>query len=383
MTEARPNSVTHPVTGPGAGAPVERLSGAAYTIPTERPEADGTLSWDSTTMVVATAEAGGVTGFGWSYASPAAAEVVNGLLAAHVVGRDALDVPGAFAAMRVAARNVLVPGLVTTAISAVDVALWDLKARLLDVSLVALLGRASERVPVYGSGGFTSLTDEQLREQLGGWVDEQGIPRVKIKIGERWGHAEARDVHRIRLARRIIGPDTELYVDANGGYTVKQAIRVAEEVADAGVRWFEEPVSSDDLTGLAQVRARVAPEVAAGEYGTDPRYFRRMCAAGAVDCLQIDATRAGGYTGFLAAAAVADAFGLQVSAHCAPQLHAHVCAAVPNLRHVEWFADHVRIADMVLDGALSPRGGTVPPDPSRPGHGLALRRADIDRYRRG
>jgi L-alanine-DL-glutamate epimerase-like enolase superfamily enzyme len=298
-----------------------------------------------------------------------------------VNGRDPMDVPGAAAAMAVAARNALRPGLVTLAISAVDTALWDLKARVLGVPLAALFGRVRERVPVYGSGGFTSLRDEQTREQLLGWVLEDAIPRVKIKIGEDWGQREERDLHRIALARDAIGPDVELYVDANGGYTVKQAIRVAHAAEEFGVRWFEEPVSSDDLAGLALVRAGVAPDVAAGEYGTDPRYFRLMCAAGAVDCLQVDATRCGGYTGFLAACAVADSFGVPVSAHCAPQLHAHVCAAVPRLAHIEWFADHVRVERLLFDGVLPPVGGAVGPDPTRTGNGLTLKDADAEQFR--
>jgi L-alanine-DL-glutamate epimerase-like enolase superfamily enzyme len=357
------------------------LRAAAYTIPTPEAESDGTLEWAATTLVAVTAEAADQTGLGWTYAASAAVDVVTGVLAPPLLGRDAMDVPGCFVAMRRCARNVLVPGLVTAAISAVDVALWDLKARLLGLSLTELLGRVREAVPIYGSGGFTSLDDDRLRAQLDGWVRGAGIPRVKIKIGEQWGTAERRDLHRIALAREVIGPDTELYVDANGGYTAKQAVRVGRAAADLDVRWFEEPVSSDDLAGLALVRSRLDADVAAGEYGTGPRYFHRMCQADAVDCVQIDATRAGGYTGFLAASTVVDAYGLQVSAHCAPYLHLPVAAAVPNLRHVEWFADHVRLGTLLFDGLAEQRDGALYPDPRRPGHGMALRESDAARYR--
>ncbi|HEX6498280.1 MAG TPA: enolase C-terminal domain-like protein [Micromonosporaceae bacterium] len=353
---------------------------AVYRVPTPAPESDGTLTWDHTTMVAVHAHAGDRTGFGWTFAAPAAADVIRDLFAPHLTGLDAMDVPGCFAAMRRVARNAIVPGVVMTAISAVDVALWDLKARLLGVPLVSLFGRARDEVPVYGSGGFTSLTDDELRDQVGGWARGDGIPRVKIKIGERSGTRVDRDLHRMALVREAIGGDAELYVDANGGYTAKQAIRVADAVRDLDVRWFEEPVSSDDLAGLALVRDRVRCDVAAGEYGTEALYFRRMCEAGAVDCLQADATRCGGYTGFLAAATIAEAYGLEVSAHCAPRLHAPVAAAVPNLRHVEWFADHVRIGDLVFDGALSAHGGVMRPATDRPGHGIALT-ADAERYR--
>jgi len=179
----------------------------------------------------------------------------------------------------------------------------------------------------------------------------------------------------------VIGPDTELYVDANGGYTRKQAIRVAHRMAESNVTWFEEPVSSDDLDGLREVRDQVEPDVAAGEYGYDLAYFARMVEGQAVDCLQADVTRCGGITEWLRAAAVAAARNLHVSGHCAPNLHAHVAAAVPNLRHLEYFHDHVRIEGMLLDGALDPRGGVLRPDPSRPGLGLELKRADAGNFR--
>ena len=173
-------------------------------------------------------------------------------------------------------RNLGRPGVAATAISAVDIALWDLKARLLGVRLARLLGAVHETVPVYGSGGFTSYAERHLASQLGGWVDGQGIPRVKIKIGESWGHEVGRDLSRIAQAREVIGDDAELYVDANGGYTRKQAIRVAHRMAPYDVAWFEEPVSSDDLAGLREVRDAVEPDVTAGEYGWDLPYFQRM-----------------------------------------------------------------------------------------------------------
>jgi L-alanine-DL-glutamate epimerase-like enolase superfamily enzyme len=236
---------------------------------------------------------------------------------------------------------------------------------------------------VYGSGGFTSYDAGQLERQLAGWVHEDGIPRVKIKIGEGWGGREERDLDRVRQARRVIGPDAELYVDANGGYGRKQAIRVGQRFADQQVLWFEEPVSSDDLAGLRQVRDRVAADVAAGEYGYDLVYFGRMCEMSAVDCLQVDASRCGGVTEWLRVAAVAAAHGLQVSAHCAPHLHLDVALATVNLRHVEWFYDHVRVDSMLFHGTAPATGGQLRPDLDAPGHGLALREADAEQYRIG
>jgi L-alanine-DL-glutamate epimerase-like enolase superfamily enzyme len=362
---------------------VEALTTRVYRIPTDAPEADGTLTWDSTTVVVVEARAADETGLGWTYAAGAVARLVDEMLAGVVVGRDGLDARGAYHAMSAAVRNVGRPGVAATAISAVDVALWDLAARLLGVRLARLLGVVRESVPVYGSGGFITYDAARLAGQLGGWVHELGIPRVKIKIGESWGAAVERDIARMRQAREVIGRDAQLFVDANGGYGRKQAIRVAQAVADLDVTWFEEPVSSDDLAGLREVRDAVAPDVAAGEYGYDLPYFRRMCEAGAVDCLQADVSRCGGITEWQRVAAVAAAHNLQVSGHCAPHLHLDVAAATVNLRHLEWFHDHVRIESMLFDGALTPDRGVLRPDLSVPGHGLTLREADAERYRVG
>jgi L-alanine-DL-glutamate epimerase-like enolase superfamily enzyme len=359
----------------GAHRPVvEGVTTTVCTVPTDAPESDGTAQWSSTTMVVVRVRSGDVVGTGWTYGPAACAGLVEGLLADVVVGRPVDAVPGSWAAMVHAARNATRAGAVGYAISAVDVALWDLKARWHGSCLADLFGRVRDSAPVYGSGGFTSYDDDRLVEQLRGWVVDQQIPRAKIKIGRPGGTDHDRDVARMALSRTAIGPDAELFVDANGAYTAKQALRTLEAAQDAGadVTWFEEPVSSDDLEGLRRVREPSLVDVAAGEYGSDLVYFRRMCEAGAVDCLQADATRCGGYTEWLRAAAVAASFGLDVSAHCAPNLHAHVGTAVPNLRHLEWFHDHVRIEQLLLRGALDPQGGTITPDPDRPGHGLTF-----------
>ncbi len=263
------------------------------------------------------------------------------------------------------------------AISAVDSALWDLKARLLDLPLANLLGSVRESVPIYGSGGFTSYSMEQLQRQLEGWV-ERGIPRVKMKIGRNAGV----DLERVRAARQAIGPDGELFVDANGAYSRKQALAQAEKFADLNVSWFEEPVSSDDLTGLRLLRDRApaAMEIAAGEYGYELGYFRRMLASGAVDVLQADATRCGGITGFLQVATLCEAFHVPLSAHTAPALHTHVCCSATPVRHLEYFYDHVRIEQMFFDGVGRPEDGELRPDLSRPGMGIELKQADIKRF---
>ena len=356
---------------------ITRLEVSAYRIPTDAPESDGTLEWESTTLVIVEATAADARGVGYTYADSATAHLIADRLADVVCGRDAMAVPGSWVGMQNAIRNLGRPGLVSMAIAAVDAALWDLKARLLDLPLVTLLGASRESVPVYGSGGFTSYSDERLREQLGRWVAD-GITRVKMKVGR---HPE-RDVHRVSVAREAIGDDAELFVDANGAYSRKQALALAERFAEHRVSWFEEPVSSDDLDGLRLLRDRAPAgmDIAAGEYGYDLFYFRRMLDAGAVDVLQADATRCAGISGLLRVAALSEAYALPLSAHTAPSLHAHAGCALAVMRHVEYFHDHVRIERMLFDGALTPVNGALRPDLSRPGLGLELKRADAARF---
>lgn len=358
-------------------APVGRIHARSYSIPTDAPEADGTIEWDHTTIVVVEVVAGGQTGLGYTYAAPAAARVVADVLAPVVAGTDAMDVGAAWAAMRRMVRNLGRDGVCATAISAMDVALWDLKAKLLDLPLARLLGMRRDSVAIYGSGGFTSYDDARLEAQLAGWASD-GVRDVKMKIGARPGD----DPARVRLARAAIGPEVGLFVDANGALSPRRALAFAERCVEHGVSWFEEPVSSDDLAGLSMVRARTPAtiEVAAGEYGYDPAYFDQMLGAGAVDVLQADATRCCGLTGFLAASALCDARNTDLSAHTAPALHLHVCCAVPRLRHIEWFHDHVRIEALLFDGAPRPDRGTIRPDLGRSGLGLSFRRADAERY---
>jgi L-alanine-DL-glutamate epimerase-like enolase superfamily enzyme len=362
---------------------VERLETHVYRVPTDLPEADGTIQWDSTTMLLVEAIAdSGQRGLGFSYASAAAASVVHEILERVVVGCAVDDVRARWGAMIAAVRNVGRQGIAATAISAVDIALWDLKARVAAQPLFRMLGPHREAVPVYGSGGFTTYTDQQLTQQLGGWVD-QGIPRVKMKIGTDWGTRPELDVHRVRVAREAIGPDADLLVDANGAYTPKQAIALAERFGEQGVSYFEEPVSSDQLEELAFVRQHIRQNVAAGEYGYDSWYFRHMLQAGAVDILQADATRCLGVTGWLEAAALAHSFATPFSAHCGPSIHAQVGCAAPELAHVEYFHDHVRIEHLFFDGALDPVDGCLRPDPTRPGLGLELKRQDAERFALG
>lgn len=342
-----------------SGVAIERLDVSAYTIPTDYPESDGSIAWEKTTLVLVEATAGGKRSVGYSYADVATARLIEELLTDIVVGKDAMSVPAIWSEMVHAIRNLGRPGISSMAISAVDASLWDLKARLLDLPLVTLLGQRRESAPIYGSGGFTSYPSERLQRQLGDWVAD-GIPRVKMKVGR---HPDA-DPSRVADARGAIGPEAELFVDANGAYSRKEALALAEIfAAESGVTWFEEPVSSDDLEGLHLMRDRAPSgmEIAAGEYGYDLWYFRHMLEANAVDAL-------------------VESRSLQLSSHCGPALHVHPCCSINNFRHMEYFHDHVRIEQMLFDGTLTPVRGALRPDLSRPGMGLEFKHTDAAQY---
>jgi L-alanine-DL-glutamate epimerase-like enolase superfamily enzyme len=360
-----------------SSAVVTDVKVSSYTIPTDGPESDGTISWDRTTIVIATVRAGDQEGIGYSYADSATAALVHDVLHDAVIGADAMSPPAAYMAMWKRIRNLGRPGICSMAISAVDCALWDLKARLLGVPLVALLGQVRTEAPVYGSGGFTSYTDKQLAKQLGAWARE-GMCAVKMKIGR----DPKRDGERVNVARDAIGPRTRLYVDANGAYTARQALEQADMLAMHNVRWFEEPVTSDNLEGLRFVRDRAPArmEIAAGEYGYRLLDFQNILAANAVDVLQADMTRCGGVTGFMQIAALCEANNVPLSSHTAPALHVHAaCAAVP-FTEIEYFYDHTRIEQMFFDGLPQLVDGKLRPDVSRPGNGLVLRRAAVEKY---
>jgi L-alanine-DL-glutamate epimerase-like enolase superfamily enzyme len=260
------------------------------------------------------------------------------------------------------------------AISALDIAAWDAKAKLLQVPLARLLGMFRSGVPAYGSGGFTSYPEGKLAGQLGRWAD-QGFAFVKMKVGRE----PARDLERVRAARQAIGRHCELFVDANGAYSRKQALRFAHAFAEHGVTWFEEPVVKTDLEGLRLLRDEAPMEVAGGEYGWEPHDFRELIPA--LDVIQADVTRCGGITGFLDVHALVRAHELPMSAHCAPALHVALGCALPAIRHLEWFFDHQRVERMLFDGAPWPAHGVLGPDLSRPGLGLELKSEDASPFR--
>jgi L-alanine-DL-glutamate epimerase-like enolase superfamily enzyme len=362
----------------GEGIPIKGIEVSAYTIPTDYPESDGTIHWDQTSLVLVTITAGGKEGVGYTYADPAAGTFIEKTLKPLLIGKDAQQIPGITQTLIRAIRNNGTCGLAMMAVSAIDIASWDLKGKLFDVPVCSLLGMAREKMAIYGSGGFTSYSDGQTRDQFQAWA-AQGITRFKMKIGRE----PKKDVDRVKAARQAIGREAALYVDANGAYSAREATKVADVFTGFDVSWFEEPVSSDDLPGLHYVREHT-PEgcaIAAGEYGYNLPYFQAMLRAGAVDILQADATRCGGISNFLQAGALAAAHQIPFSSHCAPAIHLHAALASPEFFVAEYFHDHTRIESLLFEGISPPRDGWLEPDLSRPGLGFKLKDADAKKYK--
>jgi L-alanine-DL-glutamate epimerase-like enolase superfamily enzyme len=358
--------------------PIQELRVSAYRIPTDAPEADGTLRWNDTTLVLVEIKAADKNGLGYTYANESAAFLIEKKLKDLVLQQNAMDIAGITNALIHEVRNSGTCGITMMAISAIDNALWDLKAKLFDVPLCKLLGQAKESMVIYGSGGFTSYNKKQLQQQFQNWTEE-GIEYMKMKVGAN----PEKDVQRVKNAREVLNNDVQLMIDANGGYSAKQALQKANEVSQYNVTWFEEPVSSDNLNGLHFIREHVPAQmnVAAGEYGYNLPYFEAMLRAKAVDVLQADATRCGGITGFLKAGVLAEAHQIPFSSHCAPSLHLHAAVCLSSFFISEYFYDHARIEQMLFDGIPAVENGVLKPDLSRPGFGFEFKHQDAEKYK--
>ena len=346
------------------GPEVTALDTAVYTIPTDAPEADGTLAWDKTTMVLVTARAGGEQGLGWSYTSRAAAAVVGELLAGTVTGRDAFDVAGAAEAMARQVRNVGRPGIAAMAISAVDIALWDLKARRAKLPLWRLLGGFDPRVPCYAGGIDLDLSVEALLRQTDDNLS-RGFRAIKMKVGR---PDLAADVARVKAMRAHLGEGFPLMADANMKWTVEEAIRAARALQPYDLTWLEEPIIPDDVAGHARILAAGGVPIAAGENLRSLWEFKNYIVAGAVSYPEPDATNCGGVTSFMKIARLAEAFNLPVTSHGAHDITVHLLAACPNRSYLE---AHGFGLDRYIEHPLVLEGGMAPA-PVLPGHGVSF-----------
>lgn len=321
----------------------------------------------------------GVEGFGLGQSNPGTREIIERAFKDLLIGRDPFDIERLWSDMFWRVRGYGRKGVAFCAISAVDIALWDLKAKALGLPLYKLLGPYADSVPIYGSGGWTNFTLAELIAETEGWV-EQGVKRVKIKVGKDFGNAEREDIERVAAVRRALGDDVAIYIDANNGYHPKQAIYMAREFERYQVGWFEEPLLADDIDGLARVAASTTIPVATGEHEYTKYGFRDLIARGGADIVQPDVGRVGGVTEWMKAAHLAHAFDLPVAPHGVQLVHLHLCCATPNLKVVEYLkvahdADKVWYTEFPEH-----ENGMWSPFPDKPGLGLELDPAAVEKY---
>ncbi len=321
----------------------------------------------------------GLDGLGMSTASRAVRAVIDYDLKPLLEGADPLNIEGLWQEMFWRVRGIGRKGVAFQAISAVDIALWDLKAKILGLPLYKLLGPCRESVPIYGSGGWTSYTEAELVEEQLGYV-ERGMTRVKMKVGKDFGSSTDEDVQRLRAVRKAVGDDVEIYIDANNGYTAKQAIGMARKFEESNVGWYEEPVLADDIDGLAQVVAAIDIPVATGEHEYTKYGFKDLMCRGAADIVQPDVGRVGGVTEWMKVAAMADAFNLPVASHSYQLVHLHMACATPNLMVVECLGTREAEDVILYKDCAVPSGPEWSPDPDKPGLGLELDPFALEKY---
>jgi L-alanine-DL-glutamate epimerase-like enolase superfamily enzyme len=339
-----------------------------------RPGAGG-LPW----MFVELATDAGITGISYSEGAGPVRSLIHDQLSDLIVGADPFETEKLWTNMFWRTRGNGRKGVAFQAISAVDNAVWDIKAKALGVPLYRLLGSAHDRVPVYGSGGWTHYTEKELvREQMS--FVERGFPRTKMKVARDFGRAEKEDIARLAAIRKTLGDDVTIFVDANNGYYAKQAIRMAAAFKDYDIGWFEEPVLADDIPGLASIAKAISIPVATGEHEYTKYGFRDLITAGAADIVQADVGRVGGVTEWMKIAHLAAAFNLPIAPHAYALLHLHPAMATPNLMVVEMLDIEWQPMMKWLIDPPHPENGQWTPDPDRPGNGIELNPSAVKKY---
>jgi L-alanine-DL-glutamate epimerase-like enolase superfamily enzyme len=316
---------------------------------------------------------------GLGVGTPIAREVIERVLKPLLIGRDPLWIEKIWDDMFWRVRGYGRKGVAFCAISAVDIALWDLKAKLFGVPLYRLLGPYTDRVPIYGSGGWTSYTEAELVREQTSYV-ERGIPRVKMKVAKDFGRSEREDIQRLAAVRKAVGDDVEIYVDANNGYYAKQAIGMARHLSEYDVKWFEEPVLADDISGLAAVARAIDIPVATGEHEYTRYGFKSLIAEGGADIVQPDVGRVGGVSEWMKVAHLAQAFNLPIAPHAVQLVHLHLACCIPNLKVVEYLGT-VEEGDRIWYTEFpQQQDGYWSPYADRPGLGLELSPDAVRRF---
>ncbi|MDR2392026.1 MAG: mandelate racemase/muconate lactonizing enzyme family protein [Planctomycetota bacterium] len=289
----------------------------------------------------------------------------------RLIGRSPLETEALYEETFHYIRGVGRKGLAFCAYSAVDIALWDLKGQMLGLPLYRLLGGVKNVLPVYASGGWTSYSRDELVAEAENMV-RRGYGKIKIKVGVEGGRNPNEDLRRVRAVRDAVGPGVGIMLDANNAWTAATAVRFANRVKELDIMFLEEPVFADDIPGLARYKAGTDLPLATGEHEYTRYGVRDLIVAGAVDILQVDIARCGGFTEMLRIAAMSQAWNLSLAPHGMEHMHMHLLAAVPNGLFLERLFMFEEVADSVFSNPPVPVNGALTL-PETPGHGMVLK----------
>ena len=351
-------------------------------LPADEPLAGAAVDPNGTrpivTLSVETDE--GVTGLGVTYFGAGLTKTLKSAveeLGELAVGEDPLRVERVAAKLKEAAGSAGPSGIFTLALSALDIALWDIRGKALGLPLWKLLGGAHERVPTYASGALMRGLPLDRLLQAGASLKERGWTAMKTQLALPGETSPGIEIDRIRRLREAIGPETLLMCDINQRWRPEEAILMGRRMEEEGVGlfWLEDPTQRDDYQGLARITAALTTPVAAGEYVYGIRPFRHICEARSVDIVMIDLVRVGGITEWLKVAGMAEAFNLPVVSHLIPEIHVHLIGAIPNGLTVEYMPWLSRLFEEVP----RPQKGELAM-PAAPGLGLTFDEKALARY---
>ena len=313
----------------------------------------------------------GLTFFGGALAP--ALKVAVDTLARLTIGDDPSQTEAIAAKLRRAAGSSGPGGIFSLALSAVDIACWDLKGKAAGKSVCALLGDLRDRVPTYASGALMRQHPVDYLAKAGPRLKGMGFTQMKMQCGSE--PTVAASVERVRVMREAIGPDVDLMCDINQLWSVHHAIDVGDRIADYRLYWLEDPTAHDDYPGLARIADALVTPIAAGEYHYGIAPFRHLLEQRSVDIAMIDLLRAGGITQWMKIAGMAEAFNVPVVSHLIPEIHVHLIAAIPNGLTVEYMPWTLRL----YEETPAMEGGRLVV-PKKPGLGLAFDQAVIKKY---
>ena len=292
------------------------------------------------------------------------------------IGEDPLRIEAVVHKLREAAASSAGPGgLFMLALSAIDMALWDIKGKALGQSVSNLLGGLRDKVPTYASGALMRTFELDHVVKAAPVLVKKGFKQMKMQLALPGDTTPAREVQRARLVREAIGPDIDLMCDINQRWSVHQAIDIGRRLEDVHFYWWEDVTTHDDFQGLARVADALATPVAGGEYVYGIAPFRQMVEARSVDIVMIDLLRVGGISSWMKVAGMAEAFNLPVVSHLLPEIHVHLIAAAPNGLTVEYMPWSLKL----FEEAPAPAGGQLAV-PAKPGLGLEFDREVFKRY---